>query len=397
MSQLHVLLSSAVLAGLLVPASASAQVQAGDILASVESVGTGGPGRVYRINDGGDLTGAVPFIEMDGNTPVIDICSTPDGRVLASTSTKQTIYDITTGTAVAWGTVPGDASGLYCGPDIVIGTSLLMGSSAYDVTVDPPTEFAAGINRSVAMGPDGLLWGSRISLDFSDTGGVFRDIQLGDDLTNVPRHFARSDVFQLAAHKGRMMASAFDGGGIVDITAPNTSPTQGYAIVPGVRGIASDGDSLWATTVGGHIFEIPGPGDYSNASPHATLPGPSLSVTVVQICGDGQVHGQESCDDGNVEAGDGCSPVCRLEGGTGGGGSGAGGAGGGGVTSSSVASTSSAGGASTTSASSAGGGSSADEPTSGCQISGASSPPAWWLLVAAMLGLRRPLRRRRAS
>src|SRR5262249_29386184 len=30
-------------------------------------------------------------------------------------------------------------------------------------------------------------------------------------------------------------------------------------------------------------------------------------------CGDGEVAGSEQCDDGNTDAGDGCSPGCRVE------------------------------------------------------------------------------------
>jgi cysteine-rich repeat protein len=38
----------------------------------------------------------------------------------------------------------------------------------------------------------------------------------------------------------------------------------------------------------------------------------SLSLTT-DICGDGVITGGEQCDDGNLGAGDGCSPTCQLE------------------------------------------------------------------------------------
>ena len=39
-----------------------------------------------------------------------------------------------------------------------------------------------------------------------------------------------------------------------------------------------------------------------------------LGWTVITLCGNGMLDGSEQCDDGNTAAGDGCSPVCRLEG-----------------------------------------------------------------------------------
>eukprot|EP00562_Extubocellulus_spinifer_P001042 CAMPEP_0178489510 /NCGR_PEP_ID=MMETSP0696-20121128/10414_1 /TAXON_ID=265572 /ORGANISM="Extubocellulus spinifer, Strain CCMP396" /LENGTH=520 /DNA_ID=CAMNT_0020117315 /DNA_START=306 /DNA_END=1868 /DNA_ORIENTATION=+ len=39
----------------------------------------------------------------------------------------------------------------------------------------------------------------------------------------------------------------------------------------------------------------------------------TVTVTVTCICGDGQIDGNEQCEDGNTEDGDGCSSTCRFE------------------------------------------------------------------------------------
>jgi cysteine-rich repeat protein len=37
------------------------------------------------------------------------------------------------------------------------------------------------------------------------------------------------------------------------------------------------------------------------------------SVTIISICGDAEIDGDEECDDGNAQPGDGCSIFCELE------------------------------------------------------------------------------------
>lgn len=57
----------------------------------------------------------------------------------------------------------------------------------------------------------------------------------------------------------------------------------------------------------------------------------SGDITVIAVCGDGVVGGNEECDDGNTASGDGCSSTCTTEGGDDGGDDGGGGTGGGGA------------------------------------------------------------------
>ena len=46
----------------------------------------------------------------------------------------------------------------------------------------------------------------------------------------------------------------------------------------------------------------------------STIPSYKLQVTYNALCGDGVMQGSETCDDGNLIAGDGCSVNCRAEG-----------------------------------------------------------------------------------
>jgi cysteine-rich repeat protein len=40
---------------------------------------------------------------------------------------------------------------------------------------------------------------------------------------------------------------------------------------------------------------------------------PESNIVCSQVCGNGVLDSGESCDDGNLEGGDGCSPACRTE------------------------------------------------------------------------------------
>ncbi|HYD49604.1 MAG TPA: hypothetical protein VEB21_14710, partial [Terriglobales bacterium] len=39
----------------------------------------------------------------------------------------------------------------------------------------------------------------------------------------------------------------------------------------------------------------------------------SMPIAVAATCGNGTVDQGESCDDGNIRAGDCCSPTCKIE------------------------------------------------------------------------------------
>lgn len=39
----------------------------------------------------------------------------------------------------------------------------------------------------------------------------------------------------------------------------------------------------------------------------------SSTACLLQVCGDGVIHGTEQCDDGNLIDGDGCSSACEVE------------------------------------------------------------------------------------
>lgn len=323
---------------------AQAQFAPGDLLAGVEFLTPGGPGRIYRVNDGGDFIDA--DFEMPISVPIIDVCSTDDGRVLIATSTNRIVYDVTTGEAVPFATLPLDASGLFCGGQKIFATSLLEGFAMFDITAggEITATYASGVNRAVVRDADGLLWAARLDGAFQqNTGGVFRDIAEGADLTDAQAHYLRPDIFAATLHRGRVIGVAIEGDGIVDMTEGGMSPFA-HAIVAAPRGIVSDAGELWASTIDGGIFDITTPGDYTNAEPFARVFAPSLSLAVVQRCGDGVVHGREGCDDagesptchadcrlkvcgdgllsrdlgedcddGNVASGDGCSETCEIE------------------------------------------------------------------------------------
>ena len=46
--------------------------------------------------------------------------------------------------------------------------------------------------------------------------------------------------------------------------------------------------------------------------PHKLRCGLLQVVRWLTECGNGIVEGEEQCDDGNLESGDGCSPVCKV-------------------------------------------------------------------------------------
>jgi len=56
---------------------------------------------------------------------------------------------------------------------------------------------------------------------------------------------------------------------------------------------------------------LPQPNAATTAAKQPTPTPPALSPTTP--CGNGKVDKEESCDDGNVQPGDGCSPRCRIE------------------------------------------------------------------------------------
>lgn len=372
-------------------ASARADFAPGDLLAGVEFLQEGGPGRVYRVNDGGDFTTTVPDFEMPISAPVIDICSTDDGRVLAASSVNQAVYDITSGEAVEFATIPSDASALYCGEGKILVASFLFSAQVFDITQGGAVEevYATGINRGIVRNVDGTLWGARFDLD-APGGGLFKDIDEGSDFTGKSPYIELADIFATTVHDGRVFGIASFSEAVVDLS--DGLPDFAYAIVPGARGITSSAGDLWVSGIEGTVYKTNSSLDYTGKPPFAILPGPSLSMAVVQKCGDGKVHGREQCDDAG--ASDTCSATCTIieasptgVGGAGGAGGTPGTGGNGGSSdggSPAVASSSSAGGA----APSDDGGASSDD--GGCSAApGGQTSGAPLVLALALLALGR--------
>jgi cysteine-rich repeat protein len=288
---------------------ALAAFEPGDLLAAVEFVQQGGPGSVYRVNDGGNLVAAPPDFEMPIDEPIIDICSTDDGRVLVTTSTHRTIYDITSGEPVVFATLAtDDASALFCGRGKVFVTSLLLSTKLFDITGggEVAEPYASGVGRAPLIDPQGRLWAAQIDGNLGPFGGVYRGITKGATLVLEDAWFLRTDIFAATVHQGRVFGAAFIGDGIMDMT-DGGDPEFAHAVLPLVRGLTSNAGVLWATTVDGSVFDVTASLDYTNGTPFARLPGPSLSIAVVQKCGDGVVHGREECD-----GGDGCRDDCTI-------------------------------------------------------------------------------------
>jgi cysteine-rich repeat protein len=385
----------------------------GDLLAGVEFIQEGGPGRVYRVNDGGDLTTTVPDFEMPISAPVIDICSTDDGRVLAASSTNQIVYDITTGEAVEFATIPSDASALYCGEGKIYVGSFLFSAQVFDITEGGTVDevYATGINRGLVRNVDGELWGAFFDNDFAGVGGIYKNIEQGENYANKTPYIELTDVFATTVHDERVFGIASFSEAVVDLS--DGLPAFAHAIVPGARGITSSNGDLWVSGIQGTVYKANNSLDYTGSPPFAQLPGPSLSMAVVQKCGDGEVHGREqcddggptetcsatciaarcgdgvvqkalgeTCDDGNLEDGDGCDDGCDLEnappsagGGNGGGSAPVG-----------------EGGAALGGESSEGGGGSAPSEDDGCRASQSgrsASVPVLVGLALGLLGLRR--------
>ena len=51
---------------------------------------------------------------------------------------------------------------------------------------------------------------------------------------------------------------------------------------------------------------------FPQSGPHKLPCGLLQVVRWLTECGNGIVEGEEQCDDGNLESGDGCSPVCKV-------------------------------------------------------------------------------------
>lgn len=132
----------------------------------------------------------------------------------------------------------------------------------------------------------------RLSDDPEDLGrGVFPA-----DLTVEPGAFLRIDVdaesVGFALGGGESLVLSTTSGEIVDQVewGEGQSPTgKSYGRIPDGAG---DFKTLNTPT--------PGLANQDNAD--------------AAVCGDTQIDGDEQCDDGNVEAGDGCSPDCQVEG-----------------------------------------------------------------------------------
>ena len=288
--------------------NARADFLPGDVLAGVEFIQEGGPGRVYRVNLGGDLTTTPPDFEMPISAPVIDICSTDDGRVLAASSTNQIIYEITTGEAVEFAHIPSDASALYCGEGKIFVASFLFSAQVFDITEGGTVDqvYATGINRGLVRNVDGAMWGAFFDNDFAGSGGLYKNITAGNDYTDDAPYIELTDVFATTVHDERVFGVASFSEAVVDLS--DGLPMFAHAIVPGVRGITSSNGDLWVSSIDGSVYDATSSLDYTGKPPFAILPGPSLSMAVVQKCGDGEVHGREQCDDGG--ASETCSATC---------------------------------------------------------------------------------------
>jgi len=100
-------------------------------------------------------------------------------------------------------------------------------------------------------------------------------------------------VVQLFGPDGVTQLSINDDGGI-----PNCSLIDPLsASFPGARGLPPGNYFVRVTS-------------YAQVS---LIPAYQLRITLAAQCGNGAREGSEVCDDGNLEAGDGCSPECRAE------------------------------------------------------------------------------------
>lgn len=271
--------------------------------------------------------------------------------------------------------------------------------------------FASGVSRAPVLDQDGKIWASMFAQQFGNPGGVYRDIEKGDDLTGKTPWFDAADVFSAVLWKGRVMGTFATADGVADLT-DGGQVTFGHAVLPGVRGITTHAGALWVSTIEGKVYDISQSADYTNQPPFATVPGPSLSIAVVQRCGDGQVDGREECDggpdcrpdctlprcgdgtldsgegcdDGNHANGDGCSDTCEIE-----------------MkpttvaTSSSHSASSTAQGGNEGGAGAGGGGGDGDDPSSGCSVGGRDADGALLCLGLGLAAVTFTRRQKRAS
>ncbi|MCP3102463.1 myxococcus cysteine-rich repeat containing protein [Myxococcus sp. K15C18031901] len=120
---------------------------------------------------------------------------------------------------------------------------------------------------------------------------------------------------------------------VLDLGEPGSGDLKVYyrglvaAIATQVDFVKADGDVVATSTlrlldvsVGNHTATVPYPGNdlpYRYVRLRAAVVG-VYGVDAVEslgfnACGDGQVRGDEVCDDGNLASGDGCSSVCQVE------------------------------------------------------------------------------------
>lgn len=88
---------------------------------------------------------------------------------------------------------------------------------------------------------------------------------------------------------------------------------------PGVRQARLSFETPAVTELRVLVDGLDGPGGAVIGSGHArAVLDPEVTEILVQLgvpvaCGDGRLSGREACDDGNSDAGDGCSPLCIIE------------------------------------------------------------------------------------
>lgn len=295
-------------------APAAAQPQPGDLLATEAQSGS-----VVNIAGGGDFTGDPRF--ATGLSTPTGICLGPGGDVYVA----EGIGEITIVTA--GGDFSGDppfASGIGNALDLACSdTEILVvdnnGGRILDATaggdLSAATPFATGLPLAARLLRDseGTLWVS------TGPGEIFDATAGGDLSAAAPFATGLADGGGLAEHGGRLLAADAGDNEVVDFTAggnlaskaPFATGVGGAALlsVPGL-GLFS----VWGN--GSGVHEISAGGDFSAAPLFASGVATTFGLAgllYVPGCGDGIEQEGESCDDGNVTGGDGCSAVCALE------------------------------------------------------------------------------------
>jgi cysteine-rich repeat protein len=160
----------------------------------------------------------------------------------------------------------------------------------------------------------------------------------GEVVFTPARHFAGTARFRYTMSDGETHDSA----GVEVVVGPVNDPPVAYALVTetdedtgvGIKPQGSDVDSgtlTWAVvhhpahgtlSLGDEIYYLPDPDFHgedrftytvSDGQTSSPLAGVYIHVAHVLECGDREIEGAETCDDGNASDGDGCSAACLGE------------------------------------------------------------------------------------